>query len=269
MRFERRSGRMAFVASVLFGAVSPALAQDQLQGGPTAAMDDRWHFTIAPYFWMSGIKGDVSVANLPAVPVDASFSDILDNFDFGLEGRFVARKNRVGVTFDFIYSNLGVPVAPNLELVDFEADIRQLISEGFLFYRVASGGRSDNPALLDVLAGARYTGTRARLSAQTPAGVEYDGEFQELSWVDALAGLKFRAPLGSRAALLGRADVAGFGSNVTWNVEGDLALRASERWTLGVGWRYMDIDYDEGEGIARRQFDLAYNGPRVWLAYSW
>ena len=85
-----------------------------------------------------------------------------------------------------------------------------------------------------------------------------------------MAGLKFRAPLGSRAAVLGRADVAGFGSNVTWNLEGDLAFLASPHWTIGAGWRYMDIDYDNGgEGIEFRQFKLAYDGPRVWFAYSW
>lgn len=32
----------------------------------------------------------------------------------------------------------------------------------------------------------------------------------------------------------------------------------------------MDIDYDNGgEGIEFRQFQLAYNGPRIWFAYSW
>jgi hypothetical protein len=41
------------------------------------------------------------------------------------------------------------------------------------------------------------------------------------------------------------------------------------RVTIGAGWRYMDIDYDNGsEGIELRQFELAYNGPRVWFACS-
>jgi hypothetical protein len=231
-------------------------------------MDGEWHFTFAPYMWMSGIKGDLSVANLPSVPVDASFSDIWDSFDFGLEGHFEARKDRFGLGFDFIWSDLGVPVAPEAQIADFTVDVRQLISEGFVLYRAASGGRSDNPAHLDLLLGGRYTGTRTRLQAES-AGVEYDSEFQELSWVDAMAGLKFRAPLGSKVALLGRADVAGFGSKLTWNLEGDLALRASEHWSVGMGWRYMDIEYDEGEGVERKLFDLAYNGPRAWFAYSW
>jgi hypothetical protein len=271
MRAGLGGGRLAMAAAIVLALAAPTWAQTQ--GGPTGAMDDEWHFNLAPYLWMTGIKGDVSVAGLPEVPVEASFSDIWENFDFGLAGRFEGRKNRFGFGLDFTYNNLGAPVASSAPVVGslgLEADVRQLFSEGFAFYRVAHGGRADNPAHLDVLAGARYTATRTRLTAQTGAGVQYDGQSQELDWLDAMAGLKFRAPLGSRAALLGRADVAGFGSNVTWNLEGDLGFMASRHWTIGAGWRYMDIDYDnDGEGLAFRQFKLAYNGPRVWFAYSW
>ena len=228
----------------------------ETQDGPAAAMDDRWHLNLVPYLWMTGIKGDVSVAGLPDVPVEASFSDIWDNFDFGLAGRFEARKNRFGFGLDFTYNNLGAPVAPSAAVVGslgLEADVRQLFGEGFAFYRVAHGGRADNPAHLDVLAGARYTGTRVRLTAETGAGVQHDGQSQDLDWLDAMAGLKFRVPLGARAAVLGRADVAGFGSNVTWNLEGDLAFKASPHWMIGAGCLYMDIDYDNGgEGIEFR-----------------
>jgi hypothetical protein len=33
---------------------------------------------------MSAVSADVSVANLPSVPVDASLSDVVDSFDIGL-----------------------------------------------------------------------------------------------------------------------------------------------------------------------------------------
>ena len=119
-----------------------------------------------------------------------------------------------------------------------------------------------------MLVGVRYTATRVRLTAESAAGVAYDGEFQELSWLDAMAGVKGRAPLGSRLVLLARGDIAGVGSQLTWNLEGDLAFLASQHFTIGAGWRYMDIDY-ENEDAPAKVFQLAYNGPRVWFAYSW
>lgn len=262
--------KFAVMAGLAVIAAAPAAAQTTDR--PTAAMDGRWHFNLAPYMWMTGIKGDLSVANLPSVPVEAGFSDIWDNFDMGVLGHVDARRNRVGMSVDFVYTNLGAPVvrsAPVIGSLALEADVRQLITEGTAFYRVASGGRADNPAHLDVLAGARYYGTKTRLEATTGAGAEYDSRSQDMSWVDALAGLKFRAPLGSRFALLGRADIAGFGSQLTWNVEGDLGFLASRHWTIGAGWRYMDIDYEKTDAVPAKRFGLAYSGPRTWFAYSW
>lgn len=259
---------LAATLLLLAGSVMPARAQ---ASRPTSAMDGQWHFNLAPYMWMTGIEGDVSAGPV-TVPVDASFSDLMEDFDFGLAARFEGRKNRFGFGLDFTYNNLGAPVASSAPVVGplgLEADVRQLFGEGFGFYRVATGGRADNPAHLDLLVGARFTGTRARLTAESPAGVEYDGESTTQSWVDAMAGLKGRVPLGSRLALLGRADIAGFGSQLTWNLEGDLAFLAGDHWTIGAGWRYMDIDYENDDSALPKTFQLAYNGPRVWFAYSW
>jgi hypothetical protein len=270
-RTTRALGGLRLAATAAFVAAAlPSWAQTE--GGPTAAMDGAWHFTIAPYMWATGISGDVSVANLPQVPVDLAFSDVISDVDFGVQGHVEGRKDRLGFGLDVMYVNLGPPVAsdaPVIGQLNLEADVRQTLAEGFLFYRVASGGRRDNPAVLDVLAGTRYNDSRSRLKATTDAGTAYDGEFQDLGWWDALAGVKFRAPLGSRLAFLGRADLAGFGSKVTWNLAGDLAFGASDHWAFGAGWRHLDIEYDQGEGRDRKVFDIAYDGPRLWFSYTW
>ena len=108
-----------------------------------------------------------------------------------------------------------------------------------------------------------------RLSATVPIGGAIVGDKKTFSWVDALIGLRFRAPLGSRAALIGRSDIAGFGSKFTWNLEGDVAFGLSQHWTLGLGWRHLSIDYDKGTGTDRKLFDAAYDGPRTWFVYAW
>lgn len=253
----------------LVAAAAPSWAQSQAR--PTEAIDGAWHFTIAPYMWATGISGSSSVANLPEVPVDMSFSDIFSELDFGALGYFEARRDRFGIAMDVVYVNLGPPVetgAPVIGKLSLEADVRSTMAEGFLFYRVAHGG-DDKPAFLDLIAGTRYSDNRTRLTATTDAGIAYNGKFQDVDWWDAMAGVKFGAPLGSRLALLGRADIAGFGSSLTWNLEGQLAFRASYHWTFGAGWRHLDIDYDEGEDLDRKVFKIAYDGPMAWLAYSW
>jgi hypothetical protein len=74
------------------------------------------------------------------------------------------------------------------------------------------------------------------LSATVPIADALVGGKKTFAWVDALIGLRFRAPLGSRAGLIGRGDIAGGGSKFTWNLESDLAYGLSEHWTLGAGW---------------------------------
>lgn len=237
------------------------------QAGPAAAMDDEWHFALVPYFWFAGIDGTVSVKGLAEVPIHQSFSDVMSAFDIGLLGHFEGRKNRWGFASDILYLNLGAPVAANAPVLGplgISADVRQLMLEGLATYRVAIGANQDKPSHLDLLAGARYFGT----SAQLQNDVLETGK-QDLQWVDALVGLRFRVPLGSRMSLLGRGDVAGLGSKLTWNLEGDLALNLSERWALGAGWRHLDIDYDKGEGSDRKVFGVAFDGPRAWAAYTW
>ena len=260
---------VAASAALVLGVVSPILAQTQ--PGPSTVMDGQWHFIAAPYMWFAGLKGAVSVKGIADIPIDQSFSDIFSNFNFGFLGHFEGRKDRFGLATDIMYMDLHVPVAegvPLLGQLGLDTTIKSTTAEGLGFYRVASGGRKDNPAGLDLLAGARYYGMSTELNATLPtAGAVTSGK-QTFSWVDGLVGLRFRAPLGSKAAFIGRGDIAGLGSNFTWNLEGDIAARVSEHWTTGAGWRHMSIDYDKS-GTDRQLFNMAYDGPRVWFAYAW
>ena len=235
-------------------------------------MDGQWHFVVAPYVWFAGINGDVSVKGLPDIPIDESFSDIWKSFHFGFLAHFEGRKERWGFATDVMYMDLRSPVAagaPVLGQLGLEAEVKSLTAEGLGFYRAASGGRKDNPAFLDVLVGVRYYDQSPRLNATVSIGGVLVGDKKTFDWVDGLVGLRFRAPLGSRFALIGRGDIAGGGSRFTWNLEGDLAFGLSDHWTLAACWRHLSIDYDKGTGTDRKLFDAAYDGPRTWSAYAW
>ena len=261
VKLRKPLARLLAGCALVLTAALPSRAQ---AGSPTA-MDDDWHFVLVPYFWFAGIDGNVTVRDRIEVPVEKSFSDVISDFDIGLLGHVEGRKRRLGFAFDVMYLNLGAPVAAEAPVLGaVSADVRLLVTEGLGFYRVVNGGGADNSSHLDLLVGARYVGTSARLRSD----VLETGK-QDLHWVDAVAGLRFRARLGSRVSLLGRGDVAGFGSSFTWNVEGDLAIHLSERWALGAGWRHFDIDYDKGEGNDRKVFGVAFDGPRTWVVYSW
>ncbi len=118
---------------------SPAWLEAQAE--TDTAMDGSWHFRLLPYFWATGLDGTASVTGVTEVPIKASFSDIIEDFDIGFATHFEARKDRLGFAADVMYTNLGADV-PTTRLIlgrlDLNADVRQLITEGFVFYRPVS-----------------------------------------------------------------------------------------------------------------------------------
>lgn len=241
-------------------AAAPVLAQD------ASTADHAWHFETTPYVWCSATSGTVGIRGLPDLKVESSFSDILENFDFGLLGRLEGRKDRFGFATDFIYLNLGVPLAENQPVILIlgpEVDLRQFMGEGIGFYRVARSATRPDSAWLDVLAGARYTHARTEMEL---VGGSIAGSTVDL--VDAIGGLRGRVPLGSKAGLLARADVGGGTSKVAWNVEASVTLAISKKWKLGAGYRYLHQKYDNESGTKPRTVDLTLKGPLLLATVS-
>src|SRR5262245_1758556 len=79
-----------FGLAVLIGLAAPASAAD-LPEPTEPVLEPGWTFTVAPYFWATGLKGDIGVGRLPEVDVDLSFSDIMEHFDIGVMGTAEAR----------------------------------------------------------------------------------------------------------------------------------------------------------------------------------
>jgi hypothetical protein len=259
MRLMTRPILTMLCSALAFVAVAaPARAQ--------SSADDGWRFQLSPYFWAAGVKGSVTIRSLPTLKVDASFSDILDKFDIGLLGRFEGRKGRWGFATDMLYMNLGVPLADKQALIlilEPPIDIRQVIGDGAGFYRVAHAPDDPERAYLDVLAGVRYFHVRTEIGL-----VGGDSLGSSLNAADAIAGLRGRAPLGTKAALIARGDIGTSGSNFAYNVEGSLALQVSKRWSLAAGYRYLHEESDTGSGRDRRAVELGFGGPVLLATFA-
>jgi opacity protein-like surface antigen len=230
-------------------------------------MDGQWHFFVAPYLWGSAMEGTVGVSEVVSVPVELSFGDIFEKLDFALLGRFEGRKDRLGFGIDTVFMNLGADVTgPVGGQFGLGADVRSFTLEGVTTFRLLHD--DGKGSFLDVLGGARYMKNRVNLTVERN-GDEIAGTDRTLDWVDALLGARFRLGLGRTFALHGRADVAGFGSDVTFQLLGGLEARLGERWKTGAGYRYLDVDYDKGEGLDRRLWKMTYQGPYLFVGYAW
>lgn len=263
---HRKHSRMAAVLALVLGLVSAGRTVGA-QTSASGADDSKWHFALTPYLWGTSMKGTASFLGIPEQPVEASFGDIWSNLDFAFLGRLEARKGQWGLATDTVFMNLGarIPVGVVLGKLEPEVDMRQFAAEGIAFYRFHGRAPAKGTAgFVDLLAGARYNSVSGQLK-----GKEFERTRRELTWTDALAGVRFQAPMGARWSFAGRGDVAGFGSKLTWQLEGNLWYGLSQRWALGAGYRYLDTDYDKGTGINRKVWKMVNQGPVISFVYGW
>ena len=259
---------LALVAALAVLA-APARAQDA--DDPMTA-DDGWSFTIAPYLWATGMDGTISFEGTPDIPVDVPFGDIWSNLDMALSLHFEGRNGNWGFGLDGMYFKIGAQADFNFPIGPGEGpagsvalDMEESVFEGFGFYRLTVSNRSTNPGFADVLVGFRYM----KASQQVTTAM-IDLPLRELSWTDAMIGFRGYAPLGDKFGFMARTDFAGGGSNFTWNVKGDLHWRMSNRWRLIAGYRYMDVDYEEGAGpVGREVYQMKHSGPEFAVSFSW
>lgn len=254
-RTSRTGARPALVLLLVL-SISPRTAG--------AATDDgSWHFMAQPILWAAGISGSATFGHHES-EIDASFGDILENLDMVLIGRLEARKGRIGFGTDLFWVNLGVNVGDSAVL-NPEADIRQTLVEGFLFYRLMSWeGSEQNSGFVDVIGGARYNTVRARLQ-----GDDIETDQTNMDWVDAFGGLRAYLPLGARFGLYGYGDIGGLGSNLAWSTQADLGYSFSEGFGLLAGYRVYDVEFEDDSGVVSKVIDTNEHGPVVSAVIRW
>jgi hypothetical protein len=159
-----------------------------------------WEFTIAPYLWGASLSGNVGTfEGQPPADVDASFSEIFENLEFG--GMIVGNANngRFGVTVDLQYIDLDAgtnslkPVFGRTEL-----DVTNTVASLSLEYLV-SGSEAHQVWLA---AGARYwsVDTDLDIASGLLPGAKVSGDD---AWTDPMIGARGSVDLNSRVYLTG------------------------------------------------------------------
>jgi hypothetical protein len=233
----------ATTALTLVGASASA------QSGP-----GDWQFTIAPYMVAAGMSGSIGVAGAEA-EVDVPFSTILDNLDLAGMVHFDMMNERWVISSDLIF----------MDLEDDEAGAGGTATatmEETLFE--LAGGYRVSPAVT-LLAGARWVDLGTGLDFSGP---NVGGDASK-SWVDPFVGVQVAAPLTTRWWLGVHGDIGGFGvgSDLAWHAYADIGFRASELVSVILGYRAIDMDYEDGEGGNRFAYDVLTAGPQLGVAF--
>lgn len=223
---------------------------------PAAAPSTGWVVTGAPYLWAAGLEGSIGQFGLQPIAVDASFADIMKNFDIGLMGAAEARYGRLGIATDLQYirvsTDADTPRGLLADSVEVTSTTFSLFGAGM--YRLLETEKGS----LDAMAGARLWAVKTVVD---PVGGPLDRfEFTESqTWVDPVVGLKGRYNLPADFYLTGWGMIGGFGaaSQTTWDVMGALGYEVTDSVSLIAGYRALSVDYSDGDFV----FDVVEKGP--------
>ncbi len=279
---------------LLAGSSGAALAADLAPPAPvpeeSAAAPVGWTYRVTPYGWLTSINGTQTVRGR-SVKIDASFIDIVEKSDslVALMGAFEARNGPLALYNDLVWTKIGIDgsnirsrsLAPGVTGTlgtNNSLDFQMAIVEVGAAYEVLRSG----PLAFDVLGGARYWYQEADLSLDVTRTVD-TGDLElaggraiarsgSVDWVDPVIGARIRYAPAPGHELFLRGDIGGFGvgSDFSWQAIGGYGFEFGTYHGIAfsgvIGYRALSVDYAQGEGRRRYEFDAIQHGPILGIS---
>ena len=223
--------------------------------------------------------------------VDASFIEVLEKSDslIGLMGDVEIRNGPFALLGDIVWSKVGLSgdtvrtrsVAPGINAsigASGGLDVQMAIAEVGVAYEIARYGS----LAFDVVGGGRFWWQKADLSLDLTGTLDI-GDLEvvrgraisrsgSVDWADPLVGGRIRYELAPGHQLSLRGDVGGFGvgSDFSWQAIAaygwDFARYNNITFSGVLGYRALYVDYAQGQGRSRYEFDMLQHGPIVGIS---
>jgi len=249
-----------FLLATLFGCVmlTPAHAQEN------------WT-EVGIYAFMTDIEGDATLGNV-TTDVDVSFSDILDNLDFGLMGFAEHRRGKWSFIGDVAYLNVSAEKTTSRTSVSsltLDAEFEQTLGEAFVGYRVFAQNQGKSQFGIDLLGGARYNeltfelDTRASLLGLTTSA----SRKAEEDWVDWVVAARVQYGHENGWGVSAWADIGDGSDSSSYQLMGIVSYRFKNNIRVFGGYRLYNLEYTSDIGGRRFDVDLDYAGPMLGVSY--
>jgi hypothetical protein len=216
-----------------------------------------WELQVTPYAWLAGVDGDIgAVPGLSGDDISLSFGDVWDSLDYaGM--LFASARNGSWVVFadatatkQSVEENLGG--VPGGLTVQTESQTIAL-----------AAGRTisqSNDHRIHAYFGARgwWVSNDFEVEGQVDAS-------SDANWFDPIVGIAARRDLTDRWALIGMADIGGFGVGADFEASllGGVTYAFSDRFGVSVAWRYLSVDYSRDDFV----YNVDQSGPVVGATF--
>lgn len=213
--------------------------------------DDGWRFRLTPNIWIPTLSGDMAIGRNEPVSSDTTILDVLDLAAF-VAGE--ARKGDFGILLDVNYVDLSSDATTSGGNASAEIGLNAVMLTLAGAWRFAEG-----PGYrVDAIGGLRYWNIEADIDYQRQPSASNNND-----WVDPILGLRAGFDLTDTVSVIALGDIGGFGvgSDLQWELLGRVNYQFDETWTLGVGYRHVDVDFDDDQLV----LDASLSGPFVAL----
>lgn len=240
---------------------------DQAPAGTGAAPGcaGNWQIDGTVYLWFSGAHGNLDAFGYN-LGFKASARDLLSHFRFGVTGLGVVRYKRLVLTSDILYMALSNTKTRTLPLPLVPQISSGLLSRTVAFTQKVGFRMVENEKLkIDGLAGFRLWHLGQTLTV-TPSPPANGNLYTSSNWVDPVMGARIGVPLSPKLVFAIGGDVGGWGvgSQLDYQIAGELNYRIKPNLSLGAGWRYLYLDYRANQLSTQ----LALSGPVVTMTYT-
>jgi hypothetical protein len=224
-------------------------------GAYAADAGNGWKTEVAPYAWLAGVNGDISVNGLSA-HMNESLSDIPDVLDFGGMLVVESAKDRAAILFDTAYVKLSDSRASTS--LNMTQSVTELAGAYTAIVPESTG------LALDVLAGIRYWNVNNEVST---AGLSQAGR---QDWFDQFLGARARWALAKNLLLAVRGDVGGFGveSKWSWNAIATIQYSVSDWVSIGAGYRALFGHYEHSDASGNFRYSATLAGPIIGMSFG-
>lgn len=264
---------MAFSATAASGA-------DEVRAAPATVDGADWAFQATGYLWATGLNGNISpFRRAPTLHVEKSFSDVMEDLNFGGFLNVWGRYDRFVLSGDIMYVDTtdskaagplpalqipGLPILPAGAAIDADVDTQEFMATLQAGYRIIDADGFS----LDALAGARFwhISNEVAVTANHPLIGSVSATHQEsFGWVDPVIGARAFFNLTDKLSVQGQFDIGGFGagSDFTWSALATVNYIFTDTLSVSAGYKVLDVDYSDDGYV----FDSRLSGPVMGLTY--
>jgi len=225
----------------------------------------KYQFFLQPYLMFTSMSGTSGIGNLPNSSVSIPASEVFSHLQFGAMLYAELHNNKFAFTTDLLYASLSQSIVGKDNILGGTVGIKQFWWELEGLYKVNQW--------FEAGVGTRLNSIEASINVNTndPTGVVTRSGEQTNTWLDPLIVTRLKTWAGPKWLLSLRTDIGGFGvgSKFAWQVQPQVAYSASKLFQVGLSYRYISMDYDNGKtGSSRFLYDMNEYGPQIQFGFN-